>query len=292
MSHSQRLFAISDIHIDYQENLNALLAISDSDYCRDTLVIAGDATDKLELLREFFTAITAKFAQVIFVPGNHELWLKRSSPPDSLAKFYAVIDLCEETGVLTGPALVGEQSRIHIIPLFSWYHTNEHPEQSLFMKKSAAEDKTFDMWSDFFVTEWPDQVKANIADYFLAMNESVLAQTYTDPIVSVSHFLPRQELMLSTEQERAASDLVYKDTHPEFNFSHVAGSRGIDRQLRQLGSRCHIYGHQHRNRQRVIDGVTYISHCMGYPKERNMGLVAQHCVRPLLIWHETQGFVV
>jgi hypothetical protein len=53
-----------------------------------------------------------------------------------------------------------------------------------------------------------------------------------------------------------------------FNFSTVAGSTLIDRQIRQLGSRVHVYGHQHRNRRRCYDGVWYLSNCLGYPEER------------------------
>jgi hypothetical protein len=64
------------------------------------------------------------------------------------------------------------------------------------------------------------------------------------------------------------------DRAPGFNFSRVAGSGLIDKQLRQFGSTLHVYGHQHINRDREIDGVRYIAHCLGYPKERKRGMIA------------------
>ena len=79
---------------------------------------------------------------------------------------------------------------------------------------------------------------------------------------------------------------------PEFNFSRVAGSRRIEEQLRRLGSRLHIYGHQHRNRLRTIDGVTYLSHCMGYPKERQRGHVPAEASQPLCVWRDDTGFTL
>lgn len=288
----QRLFAISDIHIDYKENREILWAWPEDEYQNDTLIIAGDATDDLALLERFLTTMAGKFRRLVFVPGNHELWVKRSTFSDSLDKFAAILALCQKLGVAVEPVRVGEQNSLWVVPLFSWYHTNAHPEDSLYLQKKSAEDRTFDMWSDFFVTEWPAHVKTNICDHFLAMNDPHLEKAFSGPVVSVSHFLPRQELMLSTAAEREASDLTYKDMHPEFNFSHVAGSKGIERQLRALGSQLHVYGHQHRNRCRRIDGVTYVSHCMGYPKERRLGLVADACVEPLQLWNEQQGFLV
>ena len=292
MTVKKRLFVISDIHIDYSENFEALLALFGSDFRSDSLIIAGDASDDLTRLDSFFAAMCSKFENVLFVPGNHELWLKRSSQEHSIAKFEAILSLCQRIGVKTESLVIGNQRQVAIVPLFSWYHTAAHPEDTLYLEKPNVEDKTADMWSDFFLTQWPEWVQENICDYFLAMNEQAVSQTYDMPIVSFSHFLPRQELMLSNKVERESSQLVYKDLHPEFNFSHVAGSKGLDRQIRQLGSRVHIYGHQHRNRIRSIDGVTYLSHCMGYPKERRLGVVAQECIHPLEIWNDQQGFLV
>ena len=289
---AQRLQIISDIHIDYRGNREMLLGLSDQQFQQDILVIAGDATDDLLLLASFFEAMLRKFRQLVFVPGNHELWVKRGEHSDSSQKFADILALCRSLGVVTQPLKIGVQTPLWIVPLFSWYHTAEHPHLSLFRKKDGVEDKTFDMWTDFYATRWPEDISRDIGSYFLAMNQSCLEQRYDAPVVSVSHFLPRQELMLSTPEERAANQLNYKDTHPEFNFSHVAGSQGIETQLRALGSRVHVYGHQHRNRCRDIDGVTYLSHCMGYPKERQRGLIAPECERPKVIWQDGEGLLL
>jgi len=63
------------------------------------------------------------------------------------------------------------------------------------------------------------------------------------------------------------------DRSPEFNFSRVAGSELIEKQIRQVGSKLHVYGHQHINRDREIDGIRYAAHCLGYPNERKRGVI-------------------
>lgn len=58
-----------------------------------------------------------------------------------------------------------------------------------------------------------------------------------------------------------------------FNFTRFAGSQTIENQLRQVGAAIHVYGHQHRNRDRCIEGVRYISHCLGSTGEQQKGLI-------------------
>ncbi|MDX1692665.1 MAG: metallophosphoesterase [Ketobacteraceae bacterium] len=292
MAALQRLHVMSDIHIDYLENRELVSALSASEYQQDTLILAGDVTDDLALLETCLAGLVGCFRHLVFVPGNHELWVKRSDHRDSLEKFRDILALCESLGVVTEPLKIGGKQAVWIVPLFSWYHTSEHPEDSLYLDKKAPRDKTFDMWSDFFITQWPESVKDDICRYFLEQNQPRLSRHYDAPVVSVTHFLPRQELMLSTPEERENSELTFRDLHPEFNFSQVAGSWGIDRQVRQLESRVHVYGHQHRNRCRQIEGITYLSHSMGYPRERKLGLVSQACTTPLQIWSDANGFLV
>ncbi len=44
-----RVFALSDIHIDYHENEQWLSRLSSMDYQEDILILAGDVTDNLRI---------------------------------------------------------------------------------------------------------------------------------------------------------------------------------------------------------------------------------------------------
>ena len=41
-----RVFALSDIHVDYLENLNWILQLSADEYQQDILVLAGDVSHR------------------------------------------------------------------------------------------------------------------------------------------------------------------------------------------------------------------------------------------------------
>jgi len=287
-----RVWAISDVHIDYQQNFDLLAEFARQGHGNDALIVAGDVSDRLERLESLFQVLVQHFAQVLFVPGNHELWVRRSGHATSVDKLAAIRALCQHTGVSMEPVRVGTRQQVWLVPLLSWYDDKDRPDNSLYVEKTYAVDRTDSMWGDFVHTRWPKSLTQPLAQWFAEANESNLQRSYDAPIISFSHFLPRQDLIFRMPVAEAMALGPQHDPFPEFNFSRVAGSTRIEQQLRQLGSSLHLYGHQHRNRVRRIDGVTYVSHCMGYPRERARGHVAAEAVTPLCLWQDDLGFLV
>ncbi len=275
-----RIFAWSDLHADYRRNLDLLEAVPAGEYRGDALLVAGDVSHDLDLIERALALLSRRFAELFFVPGNHDVWVRGGAFADSLEKHAAVLALCARLGVRTEPA------RLHaagawVVPLRSWYVKPEQGEDTLYVRK-PGEDASLSMWGDELFVRWPAGFAA--ADRFLAGNAAGnpgnAAGGADAPVVSFSHFLPRRELMFRTDQERAALGPGQHDRNPAFNFSRVAGTLGLERQLRALRSRVHVYGHQHRNRDRDIDGVRYVSHCLGYPGEG----AAADAERPKRVW--------
>lgn len=274
-----RLFAISDIHVDYAHNMAWVEGLSNLDYAADTLLLAGDVSHDLDKLSRALEALARKFRNVFFVPGNHDLWLIRTSYRDSIEKFHDLLDHCTRIGVSSRPERIETDSgAVWVVPLFSWYKMPEEGEESLFLPK-PGEDPDLDVWSDNHFTQWTSLPEGQPpADYFLALNHSAVARGYDAPVVSFSHFLPRTDLILNTPEEGPIDDPL-----PSFNFSRVAGTKALERQIRHLRSRVHVYGHQHRNRDRTVGGVRYVSHCLGYRVEREKGLVRGDVDQPMEI---------
>jgi predicted phosphodiesterase len=283
---AKRIVAMSDVHADLAENRAWLSTLSSRAYADAALILAGDVTDDLVVLGRTLRALQDTFAAVFFVPGNHELWVRRGECADSMEKFERVATLCEGLGVLTRPARIeaGAGGAAWVVPLVSWYTGPEEGDDSLFVPK-PGEDPTLSMWSDRYFTAWPSRPgAATVAARFLAMNEAHVARAYDAPVISFSHFLPRRELIFATPEERAAvAPGLRVDPHPRFNFSRVAGCRGLDEQIHRLGARAHVYGHQHRNRDRTLDGVRYLSQCLGYPRERTNGMPGR-IAAPMVVW--------
>ncbi|XP_030841269.1 uncharacterized protein LOC115923992 [Strongylocentrotus purpuratus] len=288
-----RIFAISDLHVDHPDNLRWLEGLPFHRYENDVILVAGDVTDKLPLLKSSLITLTKRFKTVYFVPGNHELWVKdrniMNNHMNSVEKFERILDLCETIGVRTDPGkeVLPDGDAVWIVPLFSWYATPEDDKQdSLHITAShLREDVKLcnQLWMDNHNCAWPKDLGMPRAKFFCKLNNARTQTIYDAPVITFSHFLPRKELVKSTiEDDRC---IVHERRHlgkplllPKrqgsikgFNFTRYAGCHGLDAQVRTLGSFLHVYGHQHRNRDRVIDGVRYVSHCLGYKREREEG---------------------
>jgi predicted phosphodiesterase len=240
-----RVFAVSDLHLDYAANRAWVEQLSRQDYQDDALILAGDISDRLALLTDGFEALVRRFAVVLYVPGNHDLWVRREHLRDSFDKFHLVCETALAQGVQMAPL---RHEDTVIIPLLGWYdYSFGKPDSYL---KSA--------WTDYRACRWPEGFdEAAVTRWFVDRNpsRSSLDMEGISKVITFSHFLPRIDLMPERIPEK------HRKLYP------ILGTNTLDVQLRQLGSSMHIYGHSHVNRHITIDGVTYINNAFGYPSE-------------------------
>jgi len=241
-----RVYAISDIHVDYSANLAWLRSLSDDDFTEDILILAGDVTDDIGLLTESLELVISKFRKVCFVPGNHELWVKGSEYNCSLEKFVAIKALCNELQVISD---CHTETKFTFVPLYSWYdYSFATPDKKL---KRA--------WRDYRSCVWPPHLNNNpkINTHFLEMNLPVLQQT-NEVVISYSHFVPRIDLMPNR------IPIEKRNIYP------VLGSESLGSQVEQLKPDVHVYGHSHVNHAMKIGGIHYVNNAFGNPSENRI----------------------
>lgn len=278
------IVAISDIHIDVAENFEWLQRHCRKDHHDEVLVLAGDVAGNPSRLEQGLGMLAAAYSRVFFVPGNHDLWIRADETGDSWERWQWLRKRCSELGIETEPRRLSNgdgQADVFVVPLLSWYAGSEDPNASLFLPK-PGEDSQLSMWMDRVRIRWPQEMEQP-AKFLLSQNDIESVAGFSGTIVSFSHFLPRQDLIFSNPEERARFGFQGGDRVPRFNFSRVAGSKGIEAQIRAIGSAIHIHGHQHRNRNRMVAGVRYLSHCLGYPSERAAAGVHADEIVPLRV---------
>jgi predicted phosphodiesterase len=245
-----RVFALSDIHVDYDANARWIGNLSTEDYTEDWLILAGDVTDVLGSLAWCMGVLAERFHKVLFVPGNHELWVIRDDAPgNSLEKLEKVAAVASAAGVSMRPA---HGPGISIYPLLGWYdYSFGEPTRRL---------RT--LWRDYRACRWPDGFDVpRVAQHLAAVNEMHMPDRVEQParqeghkVITFSHFVPRRDIV---PPSRRLGSLL----------NPILGSERLDEQLRRCSSSLHVFGHHHANRSVQIDGVTYINNAFGYPQE-------------------------
>lgn len=237
-----RVFGISDIHVDYEANLDWVAALSKQDYQRDAVLVAGDLSHKLELTQRCLALLQDRFAHVLFVCGNHDLWVKSRDTIDSMDKFHLLQSTLKQQGIQQQPLYT---PNVSLVPLQSWYDYSF----------GEPDTKLRNIWMDYRRCRWPEQWEpGEVAMHFSEMNPAP-NPTPGIPCITFSHFMPRMDLLPPIAVQH-------------FGFLlPILGSAGLDLELRKHQPQIHLYGHSHVNVDKTLDGIRYINNARGYPKE-------------------------
>jgi Calcineurin-like phosphoesterase len=238
--------------VDHTENTRWVSQLSTWDYRQDALICAGDISHELNHVAGALNALRKRFRVVVYVPGNHELWVRPDNRKDSLRKFATVQQLASDCGIHVGPLHL---DKVSLVPVLAWYDYSF----------GTPSEELLEHWADYQMCSWPKTFdQARITRHFLEVNVPFTPQADRQ-VITFSHFVPRSDLL------PASGDAVNL-------LRPVLGSNAIDAYIRKLHSSVHIYGHYHVNRRTHRDGVLYINNALGYPSEHKISAKRMVCV--------------
>ena len=94
-----KLYAIGDLHLSFPANRIALDTFAS--HPDDWLILVGDIGESVDHLQLTFETLGPRFARLIWVPGNHELWTTRNGGARGEEKYQSLVKCCRDYGVLT-----------------------------------------------------------------------------------------------------------------------------------------------------------------------------------------------
>jgi 3',5'-cyclic AMP phosphodiesterase CpdA len=269
------LLAISDLHITYPENrlvVESLRASSPEDW----LIVCGDVSELSADLEWALGVLAERFATVVWVPGNHDLWTVPEDPVQlrGVERYLHLVEICRRLGVLTPedpyPIWRGPGGPATVAPLFLLYDysfgANIAPtkERSLALAHAAGV-----VCSDELVL-YPDPYPSREAWCEARVRQTELRLVERDPAlptVLVNHF----------PLIRAPTQVL---RHPE--FAQWCGTALTADWHVRFGARAVVYGHLHIPRVTFHDGVRFTEVSLGYPRERHRRRVARPVLRSIL----------
>lgn len=254
-----KLWAISDLHIAYPENRNALCTLPC--HPEDWLILAGDLGETLAHLTWVLDLLRPRFKQLVWVPGNHELW---TTPGDhdlrGQAKYEALVAICRSQGVLTPEdpyALFDDGEAVHCVaPLFTLYdYSFGPPDLTPEQARAWAAQAGIESADEHLLHPEPH---ASVIDWCAArcaLTEQRLqeaTQGHTRPTVLINHHPLRHELarLPKVPRMRLWCGTLRTQAWPKRYRASVV-----------------VSGHLHMRRTQWLEGVRFEEVSLGYPRQ-------------------------
>lgn len=255
-----RLLAVSDLHVAYQENRDITAGLRPT-APGDWLIVAGDVGERVADVEWALGLLSERFAKVVWVPGNHELWTHPDDPVTLRGeeRYRRLVGICRDLGVVTPedpyPVWRGEGGPVTVAPLFVLYdYSFRMPgvatkEESLHLAHEAGVVCT----DEYFLHPDPHGSRDAWCRERVARTEQRLAAVDPAyPTVLVNHWpLVRQptDILRYPEFAQWCGTTLTADWHRRFRAAAV------------------VYGHLHIPRVTWYDGVRFTEVSIGYPRE-------------------------
>lgn len=260
---SGRLLAVSDLHVAFADNRRLVAEELLPEHDDDWLIIAGDTAEVVSDIHWALKLLSSRFAQVVWTPGNHELWTHPKDPVTlrGVPRYEHLVEFCRSIGVLTPedpyPVWTGDGGPVTVAPLFLLYDYSFLPpgattaEEGLALAHEAGVVCT----DEYFLHPDPyPSRQAWCAARLAATEERLAACDRRVPTVLVNHH----------PLTRHPTEIL---DHPE--FAQWCGTTRTEDWHRRFRAVSVVYGHLHIPRTTWHDGCRFDEVSLGYPRERS-----------------------
>jgi len=269
------LLGISDLHVTHPDNrrvVEALQPYSPTDW----LLVCGDISEVPADVEWTLSLLSDRFARVVWVPGNHELW---TLPDDTTnlrgeQRYLHLVEMCRHAGVITPedsyPVWDGAGGPVTIAPLFLLYDYTFGRNIARTKHESLARaHEAGIVCSDEFMLH-PDPYASREAWCHERVRATELRLESCDgdiPTVLVSHF-------------PLIDNVTRVLRHPE--FAQWCGTERTANWHKRYRAAVVVYGHLHIPRTSWHDGVRFEEVSLGYPREWRCRMPARDALRRIL----------
>ncbi|MCA9984659.1 MAG: metallophosphoesterase [Anaerolineales bacterium] len=258
-NHGMKLWAISDLHLSYPQNRTLLAELPD--YGEDWLIVAGDIGEREAHFHEAFQQLSQRFARLIWVPGNHDLYTigQHDGGLRGVALYQRLVEICRQYKVVTpeDPYVQWPDGArpYRLVPLFTLYDYSFRPDHIPYNQALDWAAETNVMATDEAVLHadpYPSRA-AWCADR-CRYSEERLQTVVGEPLILINHYPLREDLLRLWRIPR---------------FSLWCGTRRTEDWHSRYGADIVVYGHTHMRATDYRDGTRFEEVSLGYPRNYN-----------------------
>ena len=268
-----KLYAISDLHLDYPVNRDALDSIPP--FPEDWLILGGDICTTFDDLRFALNLLTRRFAQVLWVPGNHDLWTGIAGVRErGEEKYMKLVSVCRDFDVMTPedpyPLWQGEGGLHYLVPLFLLYDYSFRPDHVPREKAVQwAEESGVVCTDEHLLDPAPHTSRTAWCCARCEYSEKRIRETFHGdvPLILINHFPLRADLVRLVRIPR---------------FSIWCGTHRTESWHLQFKASVVISGHLHIRSTTYRDGVRFEEVSLGYPRSWDQRFGIHNYLRQIL----------
>lgn len=256
------IYATSDLHVTHTGNETHTDVIR-PETPDDWLLVAGDVAERMGVVVSTLARLVERFARVVWVPGNHELWTTAKDPDQHSGRerYDELVRRCREVGVVTPedefPVWPYGDRPLTIAPLFVGYdYTWRTPaatgvplDEALRQAREAGVVCT----DEYLLGYAPYDGRAAWCADRLEISEKRLTTIPADHETLLMSHWPLHR--------HPTAPLYY----PE--FAMWCGTAETEDWHLRYRARLAVYGHLHIPRTTYHDGVRFEEVSLGYPRE-------------------------
>lgn len=268
-----KLWATSDLHVGFEENRGAVEVLPA--HPDDWLIVAGDTGETPAHLDFVLRTLAPRFQQLVWTPGNHDLWTPASLPAGQrgVAHYERLVAICHRHNVLTPedpyPWWPGDGPPRAIVSTFLLFDYSFRPaevpraEAVAWAAASGVRSKDEDL-----LAPHPYETRDEWCAARFSATETRLAALPSDTRMVIANHFPLR------------SDLAVLPRIPRFSI--WCGTTRTEDWHRRFNVETVVSGHLHLRSSRVIDGVKFEEVSLGYPKQWTQSRGLAHYLRRIL----------
>ena len=233
----------SDLHLERlppQDATASTMIPPDERDSSSVLVLAGDISNNQAQLKSFLNECKARFAAVVFVPGNHEFY------GSDHVSWYMNFDSTGLRGAFGSGVECHEISGVRFVCGTLWGDGGKNATDTRVVSQMIADFRC--------IRDWTLQDMVTLNRVHRAEIAAILKSPYKGPTVVVTHHLPSRELC-----------------HPRFPAT-LSGGFASDCDALMKGPHAPvlwIHGHTHDTIDRTLHGTRVVCNPAGHPEERD-----------------------
>jgi 3',5'-cyclic AMP phosphodiesterase CpdA len=268
-----KLYAISDLHLGYEANRRTLSQIAP--HPGDWLILAGDVGETEAHLELAFQQLKPRFARLVWVPGNHELWTLPGSEETARGRFKydALVELCRSHGVLTPedpyPIVTIGGREIRVAPLFLLYdYSFRPPDIPIERATDWAIEAGIECADEVLLHPDPYAGRVEWCHARCEFTQRRLEAERNDlPTVLINHFPLRADLARLPRIPR---------------FSIWCGTRRTEDWHLRFNATVVVSGHLHIRSTSYRDDIRFEEVSLGYPRQWSGKITPDRYIREIL----------